>query len=68
MGIFRAIGLGIGIIILSRLMPEVYGAFEEVLLKFFGMLNSILAMSEQSISDGTFMPSAMTAYPQIPHY
>lgn len=65
MRIFRAIRLGITIIVVSLLMPEVFVAFEEVLLKFFQVLGTILTFGETSFSNGALVREAI-GYPQIP--
>jgi len=42
MKIFRAVGLGVAIIVLKLLMPEVFKAFESSLLVFFSVLQGVL--------------------------
>ncbi len=41
MRIFRAIGLGIGILVLQRLAPAIYAGLEASLLRFFEAAGSI---------------------------
>jgi len=65
MKIFRVLGLALAIIILRVLMPEIFGAFEHVLLKFFTLINSVLSFVQDSFSDGSFLPAA-SSLPTIP--
>ncbi|HMP67439.1 MAG TPA: hypothetical protein PKA60_01690 [Candidatus Paceibacterota bacterium] len=65
MGIFRAIGLGLVIIILSFLMPEVFKAFENVLLTFFRIIDILLVAVSDSSTNGSLMP-ATSMMPQVP--
>lgn len=55
MGIFRAIGLGLAIIIISYLMPELFQAIENTLLVFFDALESILSVSKDNLTGTTYM-------------
>lgn len=43
MGVFRAVGLGIGIIVLKLLLPDVMSGIEGTLVAFFGVTQLILA-------------------------
>jgi hypothetical protein len=43
MKIFSAIGFGIALVILRLFMPEVFRAFEDLLLEFLRFLKSILS-------------------------
>lgn len=64
MKIFRAIGLGLAIIIVSFLMPEVFGALEDVLLTFFQLLNTILTQADESFTNGDlFVPASINLVP-----
>lgn len=58
MGIFRVIGLGLAIIILSILMPEVFSALEEVLLKLFRLLGAMLSFSEYTFINEGILPAS----------
>jgi hypothetical protein len=49
MRIFRAIGLGLAIVILKTLMPEVFGGFEATLVQFFGLAQHGIATAETSL-------------------
>jgi len=49
MGIFRAIGLGLGIVILKLLMPSVMSGFEGALSAFFGAVQAIFVQLEYSV-------------------
>ncbi len=50
MKILRVIGLGLAIIMIGLLMPEVFKVFENVLLKFFGLLDTVLSVSGANLS------------------
>jgi hypothetical protein len=49
MGIFRALGLGLAIVILKCLMPDVMNGLEGTLSALFGVTESILANVQTSI-------------------
>lgn len=51
MGIFKALGLGLTIVILKLLMPDVMSGLEGTLSSFFGLTQSLLS-SAQSTLDG----------------
>lgn len=42
MGILRAVGFGIGLIILRILMPDVFSGLEAALVKFFSVLVDVM--------------------------
>lgn len=42
MGVFKAVGLGLTILILKLLMPDVMSGFEGTLTAFFGVTETIL--------------------------
>jgi hypothetical protein len=46
MKIFRALGLGIGIVVLKLLMGEVFFAFEATLLQLFSLLQTIFSTTQ----------------------
>jgi len=46
MKIFRALGLAVGIIVLKLLMGEVFFAFEQTLLRFFGLVQTIMTATQ----------------------
>ena len=50
MRINRAIGLGIGILVLQMLMSEVFGGFEDTLIATFDTTQTALSAVEQGIS------------------
>lgn len=67
MGIFRAIGLGIGIIILKLLVPEVFSALQTTLVTFFDVLQSILAQAPTDFSHLPLPNAAAVRYvPEVP--
>lgn len=49
MKIFRAIGLGLLIIILKFLVPEIFGAGEETIITTFDMTTSVLNQVQTNI-------------------
>ena len=49
MGIFRAVGLGVAIVILKLLMPAVMSGFEGTLSSFFGVTQLLLANIEYTL-------------------
>ncbi len=62
MKIFGAIGLGLGIIILRFLVPDIFHALEKTFLLFFHILQTALTLADGSMSAGTFLPQL----PQLP--
>ena len=50
MGIFRAIGLGLTIVILKLLLPDVMSGFEGTLAQFFGLTKTILSNVQSNIA------------------
>ena len=50
MGIFKALGLGLTIVILKLLMPDVMSGFEGTLTAFFGVTQSILGHVQYGLS------------------
>ncbi len=58
MRINRAIGLGIGILVLQMLMSTVFNGFEEVLLALFDTTQTALDVVEEGI---TFTPASQIA-------
>ncbi len=58
MKINRAIGLGIGILVLQMLMSNVFNGFEEVLLALFDTTQTALDVVEEGI---TFTPTSQMA-------
>jgi len=50
MGIFRAIGLGLTIVILKLLLPDVMSGFEGTLAQFFGLTETILSNVQSNIA------------------
>lgn len=49
MGIFRALGLGLAIVLLKLLMPGVVSGFEYTLISFFGVTSALLANVHASL-------------------
>lgn len=62
MKINRAIGLGIGILVLQMVMSEVFRGFEETLLATFDTAQAALGAVEQGISTTT---SIQTLAPSV---
>jgi len=50
MGIFKALGLGLTIVILKLLMPDVMSGFEGTLSAFFGVTQMILMHVQGGLS------------------
>jgi hypothetical protein len=63
MKILRVIGLGLAIIILRALVPDIFHALEKTFLSFFDILQSVLSLGKSTMSAGIFLPSL----PQLPH-
>jgi uncharacterized protein (DUF2236 family) len=49
MGIFRALGMGLAIVLLKLLMPEVVSGFEDTLISLFGLTSTMLANVHSSL-------------------
>ena len=65
MGVFRAIGLVIVLVVLRLLMSEVFHAFESALVSFFGAIERFAEFAGPgNLTADTFNAVA----PQIPHY
>ncbi len=63
MPLFRAIGLGIGLIVIRTLMPDVFEGLEDTLLSFFSTMTEILNVSKDSLTHGQ---TAIGIFPQMP--
>ena len=50
MGVFKALGMGIAIVILKLLMPDVMSGFEGTLASFFGVTQTVLVHMQASLS------------------
>ncbi len=61
MKILRSIGLGIAIITLKLVVPDIWHALEATLITFFNTLQKILAATP-----GDVLQSNVIAFPQIP--
>ncbi|MFA5934483.1 MAG: hypothetical protein WC827_01185 [Candidatus Paceibacterota bacterium] len=55
MKIFRVIGLGLAIIMIRYLMPELFHAIENTLLLFFGSLQNVLSVSNDTLTGTAYM-------------
>ena len=53
MRINRAIGLGIGILVLQSLMSQVFASFEDTLITAFDTTQTVLTTVDESISSTT---------------
>ncbi|MFA6227236.1 MAG: hypothetical protein WC631_02065 [Candidatus Paceibacterota bacterium] len=65
MKILRVIGLGLAIIMLRFLVPEIYHALENTLLSFFDILQTALHFGKDSLSAGVFLPQLPQMIPQF---
>lgn len=63
MKITRVVGLGLAIIMLKFLVPEIFGVLENTFLMFFDTLQQILALSGD-ISTANFFDSITPAKPE----
>ncbi len=61
MKIFRAIGLGLALIIIRFLMPEVFSALEKTLLMFFDFLITLFNFGSTTFENGLFDDSFIRA-------
>lgn len=52
MKIFRAIGLGLGIVVLRFLVPELWESLEQTLLTFFEVLQTVLLAGKDFAGQG----------------
>lgn len=64
MRINRAIGLGIGILVLQVLMSEVFQAFEHTLITTFNTTDSVLGVVEKGMNTST--TSFANLLPRVP--
>ncbi|MDD5318559.1 MAG: hypothetical protein PHF79_01920 [Candidatus Pacebacteria bacterium] len=65
MNIFRAIGLGIGLIVIRLLVPEIFSAFEHTLLSFFHLLDGVFTVSVDGITNSAGVAASLA--PKLPH-
>lgn len=65
MRFWKAIGLGIGLLVIRVLMPEVFTGIEDTLLALFSALRDALALSSKAMHTGQ-VASGVMYYPQIP--
>jgi len=65
MKILGAIGLGLAIIIIRYLVPEIFLVLVQTLLQFFHILQTMLSMGESSLSAGVFLPQ-LPSIPELP--
>jgi hypothetical protein len=54
MGIFRALGLGLAIIIIRFLVPELFDVIKDTLLLFFDVLQGILSLGNLKLTSSTY--------------
>ena len=50
MGIFKALGLGIAIVVLKLLMPEVFSGLEGALVAVFGLVQTMMSNMQYNLS------------------
>ena len=65
MKILGAIGLGLAIIILRFLVPEIFSVLEQTFLQFFHILQTMLSLGEHSLTAGVFLPQ-LPSIPELP--
>ena len=65
MKIFRVLGLGLAIIILRSLVPDVFHAIEQTLLTFFGALQGVLSYGGNTLINGN-LASPVSALNLLP--
>ncbi len=56
MGILHAIGLGIGIMVLRSLVPEIWSSLEHVVLSVLATLGTLADHMQAAASTGSFLP------------
>ena len=56
MKIFGAIGLGLTIIILKIMVPDIFLALKNTLLMFFNILQGVLTIGQHAMQAGVFVP------------
>lgn len=61
MKILQVFALGLLIVMLKFLVPEIFSGFQNTLLVFFGTIQSVLASGQSAMTAG-FIP----ALPQVP--
>lgn len=67
MKIFRVIGLGLAIIIIRYLMPDLFHAIENTLLVFFDALQSVLSVGKDNLTGTAYMhPDSNTIRSLLP--
>jgi hypothetical protein len=64
MPLFRAIGLGIGLLVIRALMPEVFEGLENALVEFFSTIVDVLHLSKEALHNGQMATSV--TYPHVP--
>jgi hypothetical protein len=65
MKILGAIGLGLAIIIIRYLVPEIFSVLVQTLLQFFHILQTMLSLGESSLAAGVFLPQ-LPSIPELP--
>ena len=50
MGIFKALGLGIAIVVLKLLMPDVFSGLEGALVAVFGLVQTMMSNMQYNLS------------------
>ena len=50
MGIFKALGLGIAIVVLKLLMPDVFSGLEGALVAVFGLVQTVMSNIQYNLS------------------
>ena len=56
MGILRAIGFGIALVVLRALMPDVFNGLEHALIEFFTALEKVLTYSTANLGGAGAFP------------
>ncbi len=63
MRFWKAIGLGIGLLVIRLMMPEVFDGIKSTLLALFSTIQDALAISTEVLHHGQ---TAALSYPHIP--
>ncbi|HSE34770.1 MAG TPA: hypothetical protein VLB83_01475 [Candidatus Paceibacterota bacterium] len=56
MGILKALGLGLGIVVLKFLVPEVFAAITGALIAFFELATTVFATMHAAVGAVPFQP------------
>lgn len=65
MAFWKAIGLGIGLLVIRVMMPEVFHGIESTLVDLFGAMRDMLSLSSEAIHHSQ-TAGGVLYYPMIP--